>query len=78
MITQRGSMSTAVDYYFKTDDDLHFIKLSESNVTREQLQESMGNPITAICQLKNGTWDKHGNEVVQSRTGDYLVIIKIK
>lgn len=66
-------------YWFKTDKDDYFIKLYESKVISDSLNNYTGKLIKLKYIIKNGEWDSNGKELipVQSRVGQYIVVLKI-
>jgi len=65
------------DYFFKTDEGEYFIKISEGDVSRDEIAKHYNKEIKvrAIIILF-GLWDTDDPNV-QSRVGDYLVFKEI-
>ena len=82
----KSQVSEDPDYYFKTDKETYFIKISESIYTKDQLErlKKLDNRPNAEYQhrrfkviVRNGCWDTDQNITKQkNRTGKYIVIIQ--
>ncbi|RLD50124.1 MAG: hypothetical protein DRI94_09470 [Bacteroidetes bacterium] len=67
----------AFNYFFETEDKQYFIKISEGDVSREEIEKFYNKKIRikAIIILF-GLWDTDDPNV-QSRVGDYLILKEI-
>ncbi len=66
----------AFDYFFETDNEKYFIKISEGNVKRDKIAKYYEKNIEIEGYKSNGLWDTDDPKV-QSRVGDFIVINKI-
>ena len=73
-----------VEYYIQQSIQDYFIKFCESNVSIKELNEKLENiegDIKALqleVEMREGDWDIcDGNHEIQSRIGEYMVILKI-
>ena len=65
------------DYYLKTDKGEIFIKISEGNVSRDELAKHLNKEIKVKALLIHwGLWDTDDPNV-QSRVGDYFIFKEI-
>lgn len=81
--TKNGKITDYTEWYVRRSVQDYFIKFCESGITREELekvlkkQTSTIKSLTMEIEFKEGMWDKCSDELVQSRTGTYIVIHKI-
>jgi hypothetical protein len=68
-----------MDYWFKTDEEDYFIKLSESEINSGSLNKYIDKTARLKYIVKYGEWDSTGKELipVQSRVGKYIVVFKL-
>lgn len=74
-------VADASDFYFKTGKNEYFIKLSESKVNGQTLQQHLNKPVTLGYRLTEGNWDASSGDLqnpVQSRVGPYIVVLLLK
>ena len=65
------------NYFFETEDKQYFIKISEGNVSREELAKYYNKKIKVRAVIiLFGLWDTNDPNV-QSRVGDYLIFKEI-
>ncbi len=66
------------EYYLRCSIQDYFIKLCESNVSKEDLDQYLNKGISVEMDIVEGEWDScPGDGEVQSRVGTYVVIKKI-
>lgn len=74
-------IDNTVDYYFKSDEQEFFIMLSESDtIVRDAVLKNIGKKVKLNYTVANGNWDNVEiglEENLQSRVGNYIVILKI-
>lgn len=75
--TKGGKITEHSDYYLRCSIDDYFIKICESNVTQELLERNVNNGFNMLVEFKDGLWDQCTEEMVQSRTGPYVIILKV-
>lgn len=63
-------------WFFETDSTKLFIKIQEGKVSRDIIAENYGKKIKVEGYKTFGLWDTDDPNV-QSRVGDYIVILKI-
>ncbi|MCF6364604.1 MAG: hypothetical protein L3J35_00200 [Bacteroidales bacterium] len=66
----------AFNYFFQTEGDKIFIKISEGKVKRDEIVKIYNKNIKIKGYKTFGLWDTD-DPTVQSRVGDYIVIYKI-
>ena len=68
-----------MDYWFKTDKEDYFIKLSESEINLGSLNKYIDKTVKLKYIIKDGGWDYSGAEfeMYQSRVGKYIVVFKL-
>lgn len=66
----------AESLFFKTTVERYFIKFSAGKVLRVDLEKSIGQTIKVKSYTTFGLWDTDDPNV-QSRVGDYIVILEI-
>ena len=83
-VNKAGRTTDHVEYYIQRSIQDYYIKFCESNVSIKELDEkleSTDGEIKALqleVEFRNGEWDIcDGNHEVQSRIGEYAVILKI-
>lgn len=83
-VNKAGRTTDHIEYYIRRSIQDYYIKFCESNVSIKELNEKLENIDGEIKALKlevefrNGEWDIcDGNHEVQSRIGEYAVILKI-
>lgn len=67
--------STILDLFLKTGNKELFVKACEGKIPGEELAKEEGKMLDFEVVMKKGEWDKCGAEEVQSRVGDYVVIL---
>lgn len=78
-INKGGKVTEYTELYLRCSVQDYFIKLCESEVTKEELKKYLDKGITVEMEIKDGMWD-HCNDdpsYAQSRTGTYVIINKI-
>ena len=65
------------DWFFKTDNENYFIKLSEGKITPVTCGKFLDKPVKLKYIIKNGEWDSNGKEKEQSRIGKYIVVLEL-
>ena len=83
-VNKAGRTTDHADYYIQQSIQDYFIKFCESNVSIKELNEKLENiegDIKALqleVEMREGDWDIcDGNHEIQSRIGEYMVILKI-
>ncbi|MDF1671916.1 MAG: hypothetical protein P1U41_00285 [Vicingaceae bacterium] len=79
-VNKGGKIAVFKELYLRCSVQDYFIKLCESNLTHEELEQYIGNGISVEVEIKDGMWD-HCDENqahVQSRMGPYAVIKSLK
>jgi hypothetical protein len=83
-VNKAGVTTGQVEYYIQQSMQDYFIKFCESNVSIKELNEKLENiegDIKALqleVEMREGDWDIcDGNHEIQSRVGEYMVILKI-
>ena len=83
-VNKAGRTTDHVEYYIQQSIQDYFIKFCESNVSIKELNEKLENiegDIKALqleVEMREGDWDIcDGNHEIQSRIGEYMVILKI-
>ena len=68
-----------MDYWFKTDKEDYFIKLSESDINSDSLINYIDKTVILKYIIKDGGWDYSGAELEmkQSRVGKYIAVFKL-
>ncbi|NVO03046.1 MAG: hypothetical protein HXX09_10145 [Bacteroidetes bacterium] len=71
-------VSGAYDYYFKTAKHKYFIKINEGVLSAADLEYRLKMEVRLKFIVKTGEWDSDPNskDKVQSRTGEYIVILQ--
>lgn len=64
------------ELYFSMDSSNYFIKFSEGNVLRDEVEKYINQAASIQGEIKNGLWDTNDPNM-QSRVGDYIVIYSI-
>ena len=66
------------DYYFKTAKHKYFIKINEGVLSAADLEYRLKMEVRLKFIVKTGEWDSDPNskDKVQSRTGEYIVILQ--
>jgi len=64
------------DYFFEIENKKYFIKFSEGNVKREQLENFYNWNIQVEAVITAGLWDTNDHNV-QSRFGEFIILYKI-
>lgn len=67
------------DLFFKTTDATYFIKINESKISKQELEDHLNMEVELQAIMLNGAWDTNpdGSWEVQSRMGKYILILKI-
>jgi hypothetical protein len=66
------------EYYFKCDEQLFFIKLNESQISKADLEKYFEKENTILkYSVMDGMWDSNGETEIQSRVGKYIHIHEI-
>lgn len=84
-VKKNGEVTDYEEYYIQRSIKDYFIKFCESNVTREEFEQRLNASDALIQTLKmkvefisDGAWDQCDEEYeVQSRMGDYVIILEI-
>jgi hypothetical protein len=78
-LSKRGTPFGKGDLYVRCSIQDYFIKVCESNVSREELLPFLNKGITVDMEIRDGEWDRCPNdpEHIQSRIGTYAVIYNI-
>ena len=83
-VNKAGVTTGQIEYYIQQSMQDYFIKFCESNISIKELNEKLENiegDIKALqleVEMREGDWDIcDGNHEVQSRIGEYMVILKI-
>lgn len=79
-IKKNGEASDFKELYLRCSIQDYYIKLCESDVTKEDLLPYLNSEITVEMEIKEGNWDICPDELlhIQSRVGTYVVIKSIK
>ena len=74
---QRGRVHTnRIDFYFEYAGKKWFIKLIDSEITKENLVPYIDKTIEVEAEFHQGLWDTN-NLMIASRVGEYVVILHI-
>jgi len=65
----------AFDYFFEIDGKKLFIKITEGEVTRDEIAKHLDKEVEIKGYKSGGLWDTDDPNV-QSRVGDYMVILE--
>lgn len=83
-VMKNGKVTEHSEYYVRRSIQDYFIKFCEGNVTTEELEKHLKKQkgelksLTLEIEIKDGMWDSCDAEnLVQSRTGPYIVIYRI-
>jgi len=83
-VMKNGKATEHSEYYVQRSIQDYFIKFCEGNVTVAELEKHLKKQtgeiksLTLEIEIKDGMWDSCDNEnLVQSRTGPYIVIYSI-
>lgn len=83
-VMKNGKATEHSEYYIQRSIQDYFIKFCEGNVTVTELEKHLKKQtgelksLTLEIEIKDGMWDSCDNEnLVQSRTGPYIVIYRI-
>jgi hypothetical protein len=83
-VNKAGRTTDHIEYYIQQSIQDYFIKFCESNISIKELNEKLENiegDIKALqleVEMREGDWDIcDGNHEIQSRVGEYMVILKI-
>lgn len=83
-VMKNGKATEHSEYYVQRSIQDYFIKFCEGNVTVAELEKHLKKQtgeiksLTLEIEIKDGMWDSCDNEnLVQSRTGPYIVIYRI-
>lgn len=80
---KNSKISDYEEWYVRRSVQDYFIKFCESKVTREELEKALSKhkgsikTLTLEVEFKEGFWDSCTDELVQSRTGEYVVIHRV-
>ena len=79
-VNKGGKITTFKELYLRCSVQDYFIKLCESNLTRDELEPYINKGISVEVEIKDGLWDHCSENVaeVQSRMGTYVVIKSIQ
>ena len=83
-VNKAGKTTDHVEYYIRRSIQDYYIKFCESNVSIKELNEKLENiegdikTLQLEVEFRKGEWDIcDGNHDIQSRIGEYAVILKI-
>jgi len=82
-VTKSGEVTDIKEYYISRSIQNYFIKFCESSVTKEALlaalekQNGLIKSLTLEVEFRDGEWDRCGEEDVQSRIGEYVLVHRI-
>lgn len=69
---------TYFEFYLVNENIETFVKINGGNYKSKELEKYIGKEMMYAINVKEGYWDTDNtNEMVQSRTGKYFVILKI-
>lgn len=84
MVMKNAKVSSSSDYYVRRSVQDYFIKFCDGYVSKKELEYEMtmkdgiSEPLQLEVEIKEGLWDScDPEEIVQSRTGKYIVIHRI-
>lgn len=79
-VKKNGEVADFKELYLRCSIQDYYIKLCESDVTKEDLMPYLNSGITVEMEIKEGNWDICPDELlhIQSRGGTYVVIKSIK
>lgn len=84
MKMKNSKISSHTDYYVRRSVQDYFIKFCDGFVSKRELEYEMtmkdgvSEPLELEVEIKDGLWDScDPDEIVQSRTGKYIVIHRI-
>jgi len=79
-VNKGGKITTFKELYLRCSVQDYFIKLCESNLTRDELEPYINKGISVEVEIKDGLWDhcSENEAEVQSRMGTYIVIKSIQ
>lgn len=81
--SKNGKITGQKELYLRRSVQDYFIKFCESQVTEEEIRKELDKQtgqfksLTLEVEFKNGMWDSCSDELVQSRTGEYVIIHRI-
>ena len=82
-VKKNGEVADIKEYYISRSIQNYFIKFCESSVTKkdilEALEEKTGliKTLTLEVEFRDGEWDRCGEEEVESRIGEYVIVLRI-
>ena len=83
-VNKAGKTTDHVEYYIRRSIQDYYVKFCESNVSIKELNEKLENiegdikTLQLEVEFRKGEWDIcDGNHDIQSRIGEYAVILKI-
>lgn len=83
-IKKNGMPTDRKEFYLQMSIQDYYIKFCESEIKEADLKERLDRqtgPIKTLkleVEFKKGEWDRCGEEAVQSRVGDYVLIHRIQ
>lgn len=83
-INKKGVGTGVFEYYAQRSIQDYFIKFCESKISKKELEQALEaekgllKTVRLEVEYKEGNWDQCGKELVQSRTGSYIIIHSIK
>ncbi|GAB5555280.1 MAG: hypothetical protein Sapg2KO_48710 [Saprospiraceae bacterium] len=83
-IKKNGEPTNRKEFYLQMSIKDYYIKFCESKVKEADLKERLDRQTGSIktlkleVEFKTGEWDRCGEEAVQSRVGDYVLIHRIQ
>ncbi len=83
-VLKNAKVSEHSEYYVQRSVQDYFIKFCEGNITVDELEKHLNKQkgdiksLTLEIEIKDGLWDScDHSEMVQSRTGPYIVIYRV-
>jgi hypothetical protein len=83
-VQKKGNNTEFIEYYVQRSVQDYFIKFCEGKVTVAELEKHLKKQkgdiksLTLEIEIKDGLWDScDENNMVQSRTGEYIIIHRI-
>lgn len=83
-LKKNGESTDRKEFYLQMSIQDYYIKFCESKVKEADLKERLDRQTGLIktlkleVEFKTGEWDRCGEEAVQSRVGDYVIILRME
>ncbi|MBL4662074.1 MAG: hypothetical protein JKY22_00535 [Flavobacteriaceae bacterium] len=79
-IKKNGEPAGFTELYFRASVQDYYIKFCESKITKNDLEPFIDQVVTVHAEIRDGNWDicENDPQEMQSRTGNYLVVLELK